>query len=117
MDVHVPRAVTNGLRLRGIDVLTAQEDGCAGLDNAALLKRATELNSILVSQDKYLLHEGGNLQVAQERFHGIVYAHRPKVSIGQKARSGFATATIFCSQTFHKMWFTAGPRRNPRRCS
>src|SRR5207302_1334872 len=27
MDVHVPRAITEGLRLRGIDVVTAQEDG------------------------------------------------------------------------------------------
>ena len=26
MDVHVRRAVTAGLRLRGVDVLTAQED-------------------------------------------------------------------------------------------
>lgn len=26
MDVHVPRAVTLGLRLRGVDVLTAQEE-------------------------------------------------------------------------------------------
>ena len=27
MSVHVRRAVTAGLRLRGVDVLTAQEDG------------------------------------------------------------------------------------------
>ena len=27
MDVHVPGAVTRALRLRGVDVLTAQEDG------------------------------------------------------------------------------------------
>jgi hypothetical protein len=26
-DVHVRRAVTEGLRLRGVDILTAQEDG------------------------------------------------------------------------------------------
>jgi hypothetical protein len=24
MDVHIPRSITNGLRLRGVDVLTAQ---------------------------------------------------------------------------------------------
>ena len=29
MDVHVRRAVTVGVRLRGVDVLTAQEDGFA----------------------------------------------------------------------------------------
>ena len=27
MDVHVRRAVTRGLRLRDVDVITAQEDG------------------------------------------------------------------------------------------
>lgn len=27
MDQHVPRAITNGLRLRSLDVLTAHEDG------------------------------------------------------------------------------------------
>jgi len=26
MDVHVPAAITSGLRSRGIDVLTSQED-------------------------------------------------------------------------------------------
>ena len=31
MDVHVARAVTMALRLRGIDVLSAQEDGAAEL--------------------------------------------------------------------------------------
>jgi hypothetical protein len=29
MDVHVPYAVTIGLRLRGVDELTAQKDGTA----------------------------------------------------------------------------------------
>jgi len=27
MDVHIPKAITVGLRLRGVEVLTAQEDG------------------------------------------------------------------------------------------
>lgn len=44
MDVHIPRAITNGLRLRGVDVLTAQEDGTITLTDTELLKRATELN-------------------------------------------------------------------------
>ncbi len=29
MDVHVPQAITDELRRRGVDVLTAQEDGQA----------------------------------------------------------------------------------------
>ena len=42
------RAVTTALRLRSVDVLTAQEDGAATLDDDRLLQRATELGRILV---------------------------------------------------------------------
>jgi len=31
MDQHVPRSITSGLRLRGVDVLTAFEDGANSL--------------------------------------------------------------------------------------
>ena len=41
MDVHVHAAITEGLRLRGVDVLTAQEDGGRRLPDPALLDRAT----------------------------------------------------------------------------
>ncbi len=51
MDVHVKRAVTDGLRLRGVDVMTAQEDGAAEFEDSALLDRATELGRVLFSQD------------------------------------------------------------------
>ena len=30
MDVHIPKAITIGLRLRNVDVITAQEDGACG---------------------------------------------------------------------------------------
>jgi predicted nuclease of predicted toxin-antitoxin system len=57
MDVHVRRAVTTALRLRSIDVLTAQEDGAAELDDELLLERAAKLGRVLVSQDEDLLPE------------------------------------------------------------
>lgn len=57
MDVHVPRAITEGLRLRGIDVLTAQQDGATRLSDPELLDRATALGRILSTQDGDLLQE------------------------------------------------------------
>lgn len=30
MDEHIHRAITAGLRMRGVDVLTVQEDQCTG---------------------------------------------------------------------------------------
>ncbi|MFL5807796.1 MAG: DUF5615 family PIN-like protein [Roseiflexaceae bacterium] len=83
MDVHVPRQVTNGLRLRSVEVLTAQEDGAERLPDPALLDRATALGRILVSQDEDLLHEATQRQSAGEEFAGVVFAKQGRVSIGQ----------------------------------
>jgi Domain of unknown function (DUF5615) len=47
MDHHVPRAITVGLRLRGVEVITAYEDGASELEDAALLDRATTLGRVL----------------------------------------------------------------------
>ncbi len=55
MDHHVPVAISEGLRLRGVDVLTAAADGTAEVDDQQLLARATELGRPLFSQDDDLL--------------------------------------------------------------
>ncbi|SPF44253.1 conserved hypothetical protein [Candidatus Sulfopaludibacter sp. SbA4] len=83
MDVHIRRAVTSALRLRSIDVLTAQEDGAAEFDDDLLLQRATELGRVLVSQDEDLLREGARCMREQKAFAGIIYAHQLRITIGQ----------------------------------
>jgi hypothetical protein len=37
MDHNVPRAITNGLKLKGIDLITAYEDGSSQLDDCYLI--------------------------------------------------------------------------------
>lgn len=86
MDVHVRRAVTDGLRLRGIDVLTAQEDGTAEFEDPELLDRATELNRVLFSQDDDLLREANKRQQTGEMFAGVIYAHQLNITVGQCIR-------------------------------
>ncbi len=75
MDMHVPRAITNGLRRRGVQVVTAQEDGTAELDDLALLDRATELGCPLYTQDDDLLAEACSRQTEGVRFAGVIYSH------------------------------------------
>ena len=82
MDHHVPRAITDGLRMRGVDVLTAEEDGAAMLDDPALLDRATHLGRVLFSQDDDLLAEAARRQRRGEPFGGVVYAHQLRISVG-----------------------------------
>jgi Domain of unknown function (DUF5615) len=62
MDHHVPRAITLGLRLRGVNVLTAYEDGTSELDDVALLDRASELGRVLFTRDDDLLVEAAKRQ-------------------------------------------------------
>ena len=83
VDVHVRRAVSNGLRLRGVDVLTAQEDGAGELEDPPLLDRATALGRILFTQDDDLLAEAVRRQRSGETFAGVIYAHQLNVTIGE----------------------------------
>lgn len=86
MDHHVPRAITNGLRLRGVDVLAAYEDQASRLRDPALLDRATELKRVLSTQDDDLLAEATQRQRQGQMFSGVVYAHQLRVSIGDCVR-------------------------------
>jgi len=45
-DQHVPAAIGRALRLRGVEVLTAYEDGSDRLEDEPLLLRATALFSV-----------------------------------------------------------------------
>lgn len=80
-DVHVRRAVVEGLRLRGVDVLRAQEDGAGTLPDPALLDRTTELQRVLFTQDDDLLREAKLRQQTGVPFSGVIYAHQLNVTI------------------------------------
>src|SRR5262245_55612606 len=86
MDHHVPFAITAGLRKRGIDVRTAEEDGSATLEDDPLLARATSLGRILFSQDEDLLVIAHQWLQSGREFAGLVYAHQLAISIGQAVR-------------------------------
>jgi hypothetical protein len=73
-DVHVRRAVSVALRVRGVDVLTAQADGTTEFEDPDLLDRAMALGRVLFTQDEDLLIEGVRRQRSGEPFAGIVYA-------------------------------------------
>jgi hypothetical protein len=83
MDVHVPGPITKGLRLRGVLVLTAQEDGTTTLDDPLLLDRATSLGYVLFTQDSDLLAEAARRQRAGEHFAGVVFTQQQHLPYGR----------------------------------
>jgi predicted nuclease of predicted toxin-antitoxin system len=82
MNQHVPRAITVELRLRGVDVITAHEDGASHMGDPDLLDRAGELRRVLFTRDDDLLAEAARRQREGIPFHGVIYAHQLRASIG-----------------------------------
>src|SRR5690348_6416428 len=70
LDEHVPRAVAEGLRRRGVDVLRAQEGGTLGVDDEQHVALAWREGRVIVTQDVDFLH----LHAAGRPHSGIVYA-------------------------------------------
>jgi predicted nuclease of predicted toxin-antitoxin system len=76
MNTHVHRAITIGLRLRGVDVLTVQEDGLTATPDSLILDRALELNRVMFSQDQDFLIEAHHRQNTGIPFAGVIYTRQ-----------------------------------------
>ena len=83
MDVHVPQAVTEQLLRRGVDVLTAIEDGNAELADEVLLDWAGGLGRLIVTYDVRFKAMAEDWQRSGRDFIGLVYAHPLRASIGR----------------------------------
>lgn len=71
-DEHIPTAVVEGLRRRGIDTLTTAEAGLLGAADEVQLAFATAQERVLFSQDDDFLR----LHAAGVEHAGIVYVHQ-----------------------------------------
>lgn len=83
MDHQFRAAVTRGLLRRGVDVLTAFDDGADRLDDESLLSRATELGRVLVTHDKGFLRRAALWQRNGRQFAGIVFAVQKSIDTGK----------------------------------
>ncbi len=86
MDENVNGAITRGVRKRGVDVVTVQEDGYGGRDDPDVVDRARSLGRLLFSQDEDLLAEAAHRQRNGITFGGVVFAAQGEVTIGQCVR-------------------------------
>jgi predicted nuclease of predicted toxin-antitoxin system len=71
MDVHLPLAITEGLRRRGIDVVASQDDGTAFASDVELLERASRLGRLFVTQDRDFLGIAADWAKSGRAFAGI----------------------------------------------
>jgi len=83
MDQHVKAAVTEGLRVRRIDVITTIEDGTDRWEDEAILARATDPGRVVFTQDDDFLAIADQWLKDGRTFAGLVYGHQLALTIGQ----------------------------------
>jgi len=83
MDAHVNGAITQQLEVRGVNVITAHDDGRADRSDDELLARATELGRAIFTHDRDFLAIASKWQRQSREFGGIIYAHPLRVSTGK----------------------------------
>jgi hypothetical protein len=83
MDVHVPAAITEGLRRRGVDVVTSQEDGTRDHSDESLLDRSASLQRVLVTQDEDFLALASIWQANRRDFPGLIFMPQLAAGIGR----------------------------------
>lgn len=81
MDENVDGKITRGLRQRGVDVLTAQEDGFGATPDPQVMDRAAALKRVLVSQDTDMLIIAAQRQENGTPFSGVVFAEQASVPV------------------------------------
>lgn len=83
MDVHVPQAIADQLRRRGIDLLTAIEDRTHELPDDELLERARLLERVIFTQDIRFKAMAEDWQRQARPFSGLIFGHQLGATIGQ----------------------------------
>jgi predicted nuclease of predicted toxin-antitoxin system len=82
----VPVAIAEGLKRRGVDVVSARDAGNLGLTDEQQLAYAHAQNMVLFTHDDDFLKIAHDLAAAGQQHSGIIYVHPQKLGIGQSIR-------------------------------
>lgn len=82
-DENIERSIIEGLRRRGIEVISAIELGYAGKPDAFHIRKASEIKAVILTHDTDFLRLAGSSGVSHR---GIIFAHPKDISIGQCIR-------------------------------
>ena len=83
MDHNVHAGITRGLRDRGVDCVTALEDGMAAAEDSVILLRASQVGRVVFTQDMDFLAIAAQWLRAGREFAGVIYARQMGITIGQ----------------------------------
>lgn len=82
-DENIERSIIEGLRRRGIEVLSTVELGYSGKPDEFHIKKASELKCVILTHDIDFLRQASSREVNHS---GIIFTNPENVSIGQCIR-------------------------------
>ncbi len=85
-DENIESAIVDGLKRRGIEVLSVRDTGNLGKSDEYHLKRASELEAVILTHDVDFLKMAHQLHHGREGHKGILYAHPLDLSVGECIR-------------------------------
>jgi predicted nuclease of predicted toxin-antitoxin system len=100
MDVHLPKPITVQLRLRGVEVMTVQEDGRETAEDHLILERAHVLGRVVVTQDIRFKALAEKWRGQGQPFSGLIFAYQLRSTIGQLVRD----LELICKATELAEW-------------
>lgn len=83
MDAHVPHAITEQLRLRGVEVTAATEEGTNRLPDEQLLETAGALGRVVFTHDHRFRAMAEQWQREGRSFAGLAFGPAEGASIGR----------------------------------
>jgi len=86
LDVNVPQSITDQLRERGVNVVTAIEDGARELTDRELLERARELRRVVFTHDTRFKALAEDWQRQGQQFAGLIFGRQLGGTVGQFVR-------------------------------
>lgn len=78
LDENLNPAITEQLRIRGIDALCARDIGALGESDPKQLHRAVEMGRVLVTSDVDFLR----ITAETAEYPGVIFGHQRSLSIG-----------------------------------
>jgi len=97
LDEHIPRAVADGLKRRGIDVTLPWDVGLGEGSDLAHIDYATSTGRVMVTQDTdFLRHHREGVHHA-----GIVYCQQGSRSVGEMLRSLVLIFEVLSPEEMH----------------
>jgi len=93
-DEHIPYPIVEGLRRRGLNVVTVQEIGLSSEEDKTIMDRARKEGRIIYTRDADFLR----LHWAGHQHVGILYHHPLAYSIGEAIRKITLTCEVLSAK-------------------